>query len=160
MRFRGKYEGFILRRHRIVSRFEMNNAVVNAGLDNILDVCFKVGTQAATWHMGLIDDAATLSNTDTMASHAGWTEVTTYDEADRPAWTPGYLGVGQIGNITFTDFTMNSAKTLYGIFIVDDNQKGLAVGNLWSTAKFSGGDKTVEIGDVVRVLYSLTAGRG
>ncbi len=57
---------------------KFHNLVVNQGLQNILDVMFSSGSQAATWYLGLTDGTPTVAAADTLASHAGWTEETGY----------------------------------------------------------------------------------
>lgn len=159
MRVKGLYTGLIVRRHRIVDRFEIPNAVVDIGLDRILDVMFNGGTPSTVWYLGLINGSASLDGTDTMVSHAGWTENSNYDETTRPTWSPASEGTGIIRNATYADFTMNGSFSLAGVLVVDDNQKGLTAGELWSTAKFINGDKSVQSGDVIRLLYTLQVQR-
>jgi hypothetical protein len=61
----------------------IDNIVVNAGLNHILDVVLSGGTQITTWYLGLLSATPTVAAGDTMASHGGWTEITAYDEAVR-----------------------------------------------------------------------------
>lgn len=164
MIFRGKFDVLHIRRHRLIGKYETPNAVVNVGLDHILATQFLAGTQSANWYIGLIYQSpgfpTILDNTDTMASHPGWLENAFYNEPDRPQWQAGSVGIGSLTSLTYADFTMNGGFDLDGIFLVDSNQKGIPTGNLWSTAKFSGGQKTVAPGDIVRAQYSLQAVRG
>ena len=60
---------------------EIHNIIVNVGLDDILDKYYKGSTYTASFFVGLTDGTPTVAAADTMASHAGWTEVTAYDEA-------------------------------------------------------------------------------
>jgi hypothetical protein len=64
---------------------DSKNLVVNVGLQYMAGTALTSVTQITTWYLGLYGAGA--SNTpaagDTMSSHAGWTEVTTYSNANR-----------------------------------------------------------------------------
>ena len=60
-----------------------HNIVTTAGLNDVIDVYLRNQTQTATWYVGLTDGTPTVAAGDTMASHAGWTEVTAYSESVR-----------------------------------------------------------------------------
>ena len=68
---------------------EKHNLVVNVGLKDMNDKYFTGSSYTAAWYIGLYGAAASNDPAagDTMASHAGWTEVTDYSEATRPAAT-------------------------------------------------------------------------
>jgi hypothetical protein len=64
-----------------------HNLVVNVGLKDMNDKYFTGAAYTATWYVGLIYRPCSGNNpaaADTMASHAGWTEVTDYSQAWRP----------------------------------------------------------------------------
>jgi len=83
-------------------------------------------------------------------------ESQAYDEANRPAWSNSYDGVGFIGNSgNPIEFTMNASKTIYGAFIASDSVKGGTAGILLSIARFSTA-KTVEAGTTLRITAGLT----
>src|SRR5688572_15093092 len=67
-------------------RDTIKNIVVNQGLNDLLDVTLSGATQDTTWFVGLTDGTPTVAAADTLASHAGWVEVTAYDETNRVAW--------------------------------------------------------------------------
>ena len=58
---------------------EGKNLIVSTGLDYLLENDLV----ASTLYIGLTDASPTVAAGDTMASHAGWTEITAYDEAAR-----------------------------------------------------------------------------
>ena len=66
---------------------DFTNLVTNVGLDDILDKYLKGSAYTAAFYVGLTDGTPTVAAGDTMASHAGWVEVTAYSEANRPALT-------------------------------------------------------------------------
>jgi hypothetical protein len=63
------------------------NLVVNVGLAYMNEQFFTGSGYTAAWYVGIYGPAATNdpSSADTMASHAGWTEVTDYTNVTRPA---------------------------------------------------------------------------
>ncbi len=134
------------------------NAVVNEGLNYILDVMFGA-TSKPSWYVGLIrdDNYTGLNAADTMASHSGWEEADEYSEANRPAITFGAASSQQISNGTTVDFSINATETMKGAFLTDNNTKGGTSGKLWCTALFSGGDQAVDNGDTIKVTYTISA---
>lgn len=133
------------------------NGITDVGLNHILDTQFNGGTAVTTWYAALIDNASfsALAAGDTMASHTGWIEATTYDEATRPEWTAGAASARSITNAATVDFTINATKTIQGIFITSNNTKGGTTGTLWSTAAF-GSTVSVADGDTLKVTYTLS----
>lgn len=133
------------------------NGIVDVGLHYLLDAGFNGGTQVSTWYMGLIDNAgfSALANADTMASHAGWSESTAYDEAARPEWDAGAAGTRAVTNAATTDFTMSATVTIKGIFVTTVNTKGGTTGTLWATAAFSSNASVVD-GDTLKVTYTVS----
>lgn len=140
--------------------YEYNhNLVVNAGLNDLLDKYFKGSTYTAAFYVGLTDGTPTVAAGDTMASHAGWTEVTAYDEANRQALTLGSVSGQAVNNgaskATFTIDT--NSTTIGGAFVVTNNTKSGTTGTLYGAAAFSGGDKTLDDGDTLAAQINLSA---
>ena len=137
--------------------YEVPNGIVDVGLNHILETQFRSGPPVATWYIGLIDNASfsALAAGDTMGSHAGWIENADYDEATRPAWTPGAASARSMTNASTVDFTMNATKTIKGIFITTVSTKSGTTGTLWSTAAF-GSTVAVVDNDVLKVTYTLS----
>jgi len=110
------------------------NAVVDDGLDDILDKYFRAGTNHAGAAVGLVTGPATLANADTHASHAGWTEFTSYavnaQTDTRAIWSdtgntagtgvvdPGPAASQQLVNPSLLDFDISGAGTVAGSFLV------------------------------------------
>lgn len=136
------------------------NIVVNEGLDDVLDKYFKGSTYTASHAVGLTTGTPTFAAGDTLASHAGWTEFTNYDEANRPDLTGSLSAVsGQS-----TDNTANRAiytisaggGTIGGAFVSVDNTKGGTTGVLYGGAAFTT-DRVLAEADELRVAVTLTA---
>lgn len=137
---------------------DVANMVTTAGFNYLLDAGFKSGTQIGTWYMGLIANSATaaLAIADTIGSHAGWTESTSYSESVRQTWTVGTASGGANTNSAAMAFTINATGVqLYGFFITSVNTKGGVTGTLWSTGAFS----TVRFpvtGQILKFTYTIT----
>lgn len=135
------------------------NLVVNTGLDDILDKYWKGSTYSASHFVGLTDGTPTVAAGDTMASHAGWAEVTAYDEAARQALTLGSVASQSVDNsASKASYTCNTnATTVGGAFIATDSTKGGAAGTLICAVAFAGGDKSLDSADTLNVTCTLTA---
>ena len=139
------------------------NLVVNVGLKEMNEQFFKGSNYTAAWFLGLY--GAALSNDpaagDTMASHAGWTEVTDYSEATRPAavfGTPTTADPSVISNAgSIAVFSINGTTTVGGAFLTSDDTKGGTTGVLFSAADFEApGDRAVVSGDVINLTYQFS----
>ena len=146
----------------------IDNAIVNQGLNRILDTMFFAKTQivAATWRIGLIDNspAPTLAAGDTHASHAGWSEAVGYSEATRPAWGHGASAVQIMTNAAAVVFSITGTATIHGLFVASVSVKGSTTGGandiIWATGQFSQGNKAVTSGDTLNITYTVTAQNG
>lgn len=154
----GQFHTRIKRKDKIIYDEVFSNGIVNVGYNNILDVMFGSVTKP-TWYCGLIDSITTLSASDTMSSHSGWTEYTNYDESNRQEWSPDAAASKNIQNSSsnYMEFTINDATspTLEGIFLADDNAKSGTSGILWCTAQLAP-SITVADDDVVQIQYKVT----
>jgi hypothetical protein len=145
---------------------EVPNLVVNVGLQDMNTKYFSGSSYTAAWYLGLYGSGATNDPAagDTMASHAGWTEVVAYSQATRPAATFGVATTANPSVITNSAspavFSINGTTTVGGAFLTSNNTKGGTTGTLFSAADFqSPGDRSVVSGDTLTVTYtfSLTA---
>jgi hypothetical protein len=140
-----------------------HNLVVNVGLKDMNDKYFSGSAYTAAWFIGLYGAGA--SNTpaagDTAASHAGWTEVTAYSQATRPAATFAAATTADPSVITNSAsvavFSINGTTTVGGAFLISNNTKGGTTGILFSAADFqSPGDRAVVSGDTLNVTYQFS----
>jgi hypothetical protein len=151
---------------RLIGLYDMPNGIVNVGKNKILDEMFFGATQipAANWFIGLIDltGFTALAAGDTMSSHSGWQEFTSYTQANRVAWGPGAASSQSTTNASPATFDINATGTVKGVFVVGDptagnaNGKGGTTGTLWATALFSA-DVAVTNGDQLKVTYTVSA---
>ena len=142
---------------------ESKNLVVNAGLAYMAGSALTSVTQITTWYLGLYGAGA--SNTpaagDTMASHAGWTEVVAYSNANRVTATFVTATTANPSVVTNTAspavFNINGTTVVGGAFLTSDNTKSGTTGLLFSAADFgSPGDRSVVNGDTLSVTYTFS----
>jgi hypothetical protein len=135
------------------------NIVVNVGLDYMLDAGLSGGTPVTTWYLGLLSASPTVAAGNTMASHAGWTEVTAYDEANRVTWTDGGVSSQSVSNSgSPADFTISTNGTdIGGAFLTSNNTKGGTTGTLYAAGAFTAGDKSLDDNDSIEVTFTATA---
>lgn len=136
------------------------NLVVNTGLQDMNNKYFTGSGYTAAWYIGLVNgtSASTVfSGGDTLASHAGWEENSSY-VGNRKAVTFGAASLSNISNInnasSTASFTMNASANIAGAFLC--NVASTTTGLLFSAADFqSPGDRSVVNGDVLNVTYSF-----
>lgn len=137
----------------------MKNQVTTVGANFMLDTMFTGSGYTAAWYMGLVTgpgSGTTYSAGDTMASHAGWAEDTTYSNATRPAVTFASASSASISTSAASVFNINGTATIAGGFVVNNDTKGGASGTLYSAKDFTGGDRNVVNGDTLNVSYTTT----
>lgn len=136
-----------------------HNLVVNVGLQYMAGVALTSTTQITTWYVGLYGAGAsnTPAATDTLASHAGWTEVTPYS-GNRPSITfvaATNANPSVVTNSTAVAFSINATQTVGGAFLC--SAASGTSGTLFSAADFSSpGDRSVVSGDTLNVTYTLS----
>ena len=142
---------------------ESKNLVVNVGLQYMAGTSLDGATARITsWYIGLYGAGAsnTPAASDTMSSHAGWTENTTYSNATRPAATFAAATTANPSVVTNTaskaSFSINGTTTIGGAFLTSDNTKSGTTGTLFSASDFTGGDRSVVNGDTLQVTYQFS----
>jgi hypothetical protein len=142
---------------------ESKNLVVNVGLQDMNAKYFTGSSYTAAWFIGLYGAGATNTPaaSDTMSSHAGWTENTGYSNATRPVCTFGTPTTANPSVATNSaspaSFTINATSTVGGAFLVSNSTKGGSTGTLYSAADFGApGDRSVASSDVLNVTYTLS----
>jgi hypothetical protein len=142
---------------------DSKNLVVNAGLAYMAGTALTSVTQITTWYIGLYGAGA--SNTpaagDTMASHAGWTEVIPYSNATRVAATFVTATTANPSVVTNSaspaTFNINATSTVGGAFLTSGSAKNGTTGTLFSASDFSSpGDRSVVSGDIISVTYTFS----
>lgn len=137
-----------------------DNLVVTQGRTDLLERYFRGASYTAAWFVGLIDSVgwSAIVAGDTAASHAGWTEATTYTEGTRPAFSPAAASAGSLDNsASKATFSINATKTIKGAFVISNATKGGTTGVLYNAALFGAGDRGVGNGDTLAVTATFTA---
>jgi hypothetical protein len=119
---------------------------------------------SAAWFLGLVEgpgSGTTFAAADTLASHAGWTELVpgTDYTGNRKAVTFGTATTADPSVISNSaapsSFAMLVNGTVVaGAFLASVNSG--TSGILFSAGDFTGGDKTVDNGDTLNVTYSFS----
>ena len=142
---------------------ESSNLVVNVGLQDMNTKYFTGLSYTAAWYIGLYGTGAANNPaaTDTMASHAGWTEVTLYTGTNRitavfgTATTANPSVISNSGSVAV--FAVTGSMTVGGAFLTNTPAKTPGnTGILFSASDFTGGDRVVVNGDTLNVTYTLS----
>ena len=159
---RQQYDNWLLGRKSATFKEleDIKNGITDVGIHYALEVVKRSDAgspvaQIAPWYAGLIDDSSFtgLSNSDTMASHSGWIELTAYSEGSRQTLVYGAAASRAI--TASVSFTLSATKTIRGMLINSNNTKGGTTGSLWSTALYAS-PQTLQSGVVFTTNYSLT----
>lgn len=147
----------------------IDNLVVTVGKNLMLDTLLAGSSYSVTGpYMGLISSVgwSAVAAGDTMASHSGWNEAGTgvnypLYSGDRKtcAWDAASGGSKALSSaLSFTIIT--TGGTVKGCFIVLGTgavaTKGDTNGTLYSAGTFTGGDKVVDVDDVIQVSYTTS----
>lgn len=135
---------------------EFDNLVVTAGLNKILDACFKTGLAAPAWYVGLVGATHTYAAEDILSSHAGWAENAHYT-GNRKALVPGAISGGSVSNSAskaqFTIVGSGNPDTIWGGFLCDAETGG--AGTLYGAGDFAAA-RSIYDDDVLNVQVTLT----
>jgi hypothetical protein len=135
----------------------IENLVVTVGKNDLLDKYFAGSAYTAAWYMGLVDGASTPTYAagDTLASHAGWTENTSYSGSNRitVAWNAASAGSKAS---TATSFSISATATIAGALLTVTQVRATTTGVLYSAGSFTGGNRSVASGDTLNVTYTAS----
>lgn len=127
------------------------NTVVTDGKNDLLNKYFKGSAYTAAWYM-LLKNTGTISATDTLASHSGWTEQTPYS-GNRPQITFGTTSAGS-NTATAVSYSINATNTdLKGACVASVNTG--TSGILYSCTDFTSA-RSVVSGDTLNVTLTVT----
>mgnify|MGYP001178343001 CR=1 FL=1 len=135
----------------VIWRGTFFNVVTTVGKTDILDKYLKGAAYTAAWYLGLAG-AGTKAAGDTLASHAGWTEVTPY-AGNRPSITWGTTSGGS-NTATQVSYSINAGATVAGFFVC--TAASGTSGTMYNAVDFTGGSRAVVSGDTLNVTPTLT----
>ena len=132
---------------------EVHNLVTNEGLNDLLSKYFKGSSYTAAFYVGLKGTGSAAAG-DTLASHAGWTEVSSYT-GNRQALTLGSVSGQSVNNSgAVNSFAITGTATVAGGFVctVATGTSGI----LYGVADFAS-SRSVINGDTLSVTVTLTS---
>ena len=141
-----------------------HNLVVNVGLQDMNSKYFQGSGYTAAWFLGLVQGPAsgtTFAAADTLASHAGWTELVpgTAYTGNRKAVTFGTATTADPSVITNSVSPSSFSMLVNGTVVAGALLCSVASGTsgiLFSAGDFTGGNKTVDNGDTLNVTYTFS----
>ena len=141
-----------------------HNLVVNEGLQDMNAKYFQGAGYTAGWFLGLVQgpgSGTTYAAADTLASHAGWTELVpgTAYTGNRKAVTFGTATTADPSVITNSASPSSFAMLVNGTVVAGAFLASVSSGTsgvLFSAGDFTGGDKTVDSGDTLNVTYTFS----
>lgn len=152
-----------LREGKVVWTEETENLTTYAGLAYMLTNFWKGNGYTAAFYVGLVG-SGTIAGSDTSASHSGWSEVTAYTAANRPALTLGSVTSGATSSVdnsaSAAPFAINANSTaISGAFVATSNSKGSTTDVIIGASAFAA-SRTLQSGDSLNVTVSLSATTG
>jgi hypothetical protein len=129
----------------------VHNLVTTPGKTDIIDKYLKGATYTAAWYC-ILKGTGSVNAADTLASHAGWSEVTPY-AGNRPAITWGTTSSGS-NTSTAVSISINATATVAGAGTSSVNTGTSGV--LYNIADFSA-SRSVGSGDTLNVTFTLSA---
>jgi hypothetical protein len=141
-----------------------HNLVVNQGLQDMNSKYFAATGYTSAWFLGLVQgpgSGTTFAAADTLASHAGWTELVpgTAYTGNRKSVTFGTATTADPSVITNSASPSSFAMLVNATVVAGAFLSSVATGTsgiLFSAGDFTGGDKTVDSGDTLNVTYSFS----
>jgi hypothetical protein len=142
---------------------EFDNLVTYAGLSDSLQQHFKGSAYTALWYVG-ITSGSVFAQSDTMASHPGWTEATNYSQASRPVLTLGAVSSGITpatvdNSASKAVFSINGSGNVFGAFLTTGSVIGTSgsTGTLYGEGLLASGMRSVQNLDSLSITLTLTA---
>ena len=139
-----------VRKGKVIWKGSFFNVVTTVGKTDLLDKYLKGSAYTAAWYLGLAG-AGTKAVGDTLASHAGWTEVNPYT-GNRPAITWGTTSGGS-NTASQISFSCTGSATVAGFFVCSVNTG--TSGTMYNVVDFSGGSRAVVNLDTLNVTPTL-----
>ena len=171
----GDYRVEHWRKGRRINEFCGRNGISIEGKNKLFDVMFHSVSQISPWNIGLINylGYSALSENDNYdalnQAGNGWDWFTDYTDAGnsdstltRPEWAEGAASGKAITNASPAIFDITANGTVKGLFVVGGPNAATktdhTIGNtLWATALFGSGDVAVQVGDQLKVTYTVSA---
>jgi hypothetical protein len=131
---------------------EASNLVTNVGKTFNLETLLRGSAYSAAWYV-VLKGAGTIAAADTLASHAGWTEVNPYAATNRPTVTFPAVSGGAVTSNTIA-ITINATATVAGAGICTSQPVATTSGTLYNMTDFAS-SRGVASGDTLNVTVSF-----
>lgn len=137
----------------------IDNLVTTVGKNDLLDK-YLAGSAwtTGTVYMGL-KGAGSAAAGDTMASHAGWSELNiSASSGARQSVSFSSASSGSKATSSAVSWSITSSGTVAGCFIVvgGTSTNANTTGTLFSAGDFSGGNRAVVNGDTINITYTAS----
>src|SRR5215472_7834523 len=154
----GRFLGRIIRASQVIDEFDVENIVVNQGLNYLLGAALGAQSVVTAWYIALFSNNYTILASDTAATiSANAGEVTQYTAGVRQTWSSAPPVSQSITNsATQASFTFTASLTVYGAFLISSSAINGTSGTLFSGAQF-GSPKSVVNSDILQLTYTFTA---
>ena len=133
---------------------QVTNLVTTVGRTDLVDKYLKGSAYTAAWYL-VLAGAGTKAAGDTLASHAGWTELTPYAGSNRPAITWGTTSAGS-NTSSAVSISINATATVAGAGICTTQSNASTSGILYSVSDF-GAARSVISGDTLNITMTISA---
>lgn len=157
LNLRGWFTVQHIRNGKVIHEETFPNLVTTAGKNIALDTYLAGSTYTAAFKLGLKGTGSAAAG-DTLASHAGWSEVTAYTgNRGTPSWSSA--SGGSKATSAAVSFSINGTATVAGAILVHGGSAtpgDTATGTLFSAGDF-GASRSVISGDTLNVSYTLAA---
>jgi len=130
-----------------------HNLVTNACRTDLVDKYLKGSAYTAAWYLVLKSSGAAAAG-DTLASHAGWTELTPYAGTNRPAITWGTTASGS-NTSSAVSIAVNATATVAGAGICASQAIATTTGVLYNIGDFAAA-RSVASGDTLAITLTLS----
>jgi len=139
-----------------------HNLIPTEGITYILGAALGATSKISTWYLAVFSAAVTpIASWTAVNFPSNASEITSntegYSNTTRPAWTPGSVSAGVIGNLSskavFTIYCSTSIN-ISGAALLSSNTKGGTSGTLVSASRF-GTARTVNSGDAFELGYEV-----
>lgn len=134
----------------VIDRWRAWNLVTTVGKTDIVDKYLKGSSYTAAWYL-ILAGTGTKAAGDTLASHAGWSEVTPYS-GNRPAITWGTTS-GGANTASAVSISITGSATVAGAGCCTVNSG--TSGTLYNVSDFAA-SRTVASGDTLNVTPTIT----
>jgi hypothetical protein len=160
LKLSGRFDVDHIRNGKLIGTTYGYNKVTVDGRNHMLGVTLKgTPSPSTTWYVGIFSGNYTVLGTESSSVLTStFSQVTSSDLSNsvRPTFTMGSVSSGSVNNTSNkAAFTFTDSVTVYGAFIINDNDLAGVTGVLLSAANFTT-SRSVIADDVLNVGYTIS----